>query len=1063
MGFIKKETIEKVWEASNLVDVIGEHVTLKKAGSTYKGLSPWTDEQTGSFMVSPSKGIWKDFSSGKGGNSAVSFLMAKTGCTYPEAIEALAKKYAIEVEYEDSKQAKAYHEKQEKREALRPLLEATIRKYEEQFKALPEDHPAKLEVFGKRGYSMETVEEYRIGYAPGQKFIFNLCKEQGRIKDAQALGLISETNDKWVDRVIYPLIERKGSSLLPVGLAGRRLSNNDKYSKWMNSADSELYKKDTFWYGLNKGKDEIVKRGEAWLVEGYNDVIAWQTHGILNTIASCGTAIADRQILTLKKFCSKIIFCLDQDKAGIKAMLKYIPEFLKAGFRVQIVSLTPGLDPDDFVRVFADTIAKESLEVFHTPEYRTDGFKFLMDHSFKGKDVVAIAQEAKKLTELIAKIQDVPMQDLYLVWLAKESKTTATQLKKYLKYSEEEQKEEKPTGNNDEIYILPKGIKEPIEKYRKTIEQYQMFIANNQIWVQGADGPPYNFRSVSNFSIEIIQHMQDEKFPMKLVRIKNIHGLERIFDMQSSDMNSPQMFENAVTAHGNFRWKGGRKEHELLKTYLFDGMGTGRKIDVLGWQPEGFWVWNNKITVPAQDSIKVDDNGVFEKDGVMYYVPSANQIYRNNLYKFEAQKKVISIETNGLTFQNYVSQVIKVHRAHGMMGILFSVASMFQDIVVSQINSFPMLFLFGPASSGKDLLADCCQSFFGIPQTAINLEGGVSTIKAQVREFAQFSNTISQLSEYKNGDPKLDGVLKGLWDRRGYKRGNIDSHVGTESIPILSSVIMTGNYAPDQEALITRLIWNFMDKTTFTDEEIKDYEILSDMNKKGISGFTNLFLNHREHIKNNFKFKFREFKATLSQRHDEANSRMITNLSVLGTFFQMFQNVPEIHFPFSHEEMMKHFDKTIEMQMNKMSTASIINRWWDCFLASMRGTLADQIKVGRDIKLEGDHLYFNFTSCYNRVSRQWYVQYRDAAPAKGVMMDSLKKDKAWIDAKAGVRFAPGRDSKATSAYMINLQEVPIMDEIKFAVDFQVHENSLFPSPATPEEQKNDTGQEDLPF
>ncbi len=1062
MPFIKKDTIEKIWEASDLVEVIRDYVDLKKSGATFKGLSPWTDEQSGSFMVSPSKGIWKDFSSGKGGNSAISFVMAKTGCTYPEAIETLARKYSIELEYDDSKQAQTYHEKQEKREALRPLLEATIRKYEEQFHALPEDHPAKLEVYLKRKYTKELAEEYRIGYAPGHQFIYNLCKEQGRVKDAQEIGLVSDKNqDKWVDRVIYPLIERKGSSLLPVGLAGRSLSNDKKYAKWLNSSDSELYKKDTFWYGLHEARESIVKKGEAWLVEGYNDVIAWQTHGIKNTIASCGTAISPRQMKLLKKLCDRIVFCLDQDAAGIAAMLKYIPEFMKLQFRVQIVTLTPGMDPDDFVRLYEATIQTEGLGELNKTTYREDGFKFLMDYSFMDKDAVAIAQEAKKLTELIAQIEDVSMQDLYLKWLAKESGTTVTQLKKYKKYAEVKEIEVK--WQPDTFYELPEGIKEPVEKLRPIIERYEMFQANNQIWVQSNEGPPFHFRSVSNFSIEIIQHMQDEKFPMKLVRIKNIHNLERIFDMQSADMNSPQMFENAVTAHGNFRWKGGRKEHELLKTYLFDGMGTGRKIDVLGWQPEGFWVWNNKITVPKLQPINIDENGVFEKDEVMYYVPSANQIYRNNLYKYEAQKKLVSISPEKLTFQNYAAQVIKVHRNHGMMGILFSIASMFQDIVVSQINSFPMLFLFGPASSGKDLLADCCQSFFGHPQTAINLEGGVSTIKAQVREFAQFSNTISQLSEYKNGDPKLDGVLKGLWDRRGYKRGNIDSHVGTESIPILSSVIMTGNYAPDQEALITRLIWNFMDKTSFDDSEIKEYEKLADMNKKGISGFTDVFLAHRESVKNNFKVKFREFKATLSQRHEEANSRMITNLSVLGTFYQMFQNVPEVHFPFTHVDMMAHFDKTIELQMNKMSTASIINRWWDCFLASMRGTLADQIKVGRDIKLEGDNLYFNFTSCYNRVSRQWYVQYRDSAPAKGVMMDSLKKDKAWIDAISGVRFAPGRDSKATSAYQVNLQQIPISDEIKFAVDFQVHENSLFPSPATPEEKTDDNGQPDLPF
>ena len=347
-------------------------------------------------------------------------------------------------------------------------------------------------------------------------------------------------------------------------------------------------------------------------------------------------------------------------------------------------------------------------------------------------------------------------------------------------------------------------------------------------------------------------------------------------------------------------------------------------------------------------------------------------------------------------------------------------------------------------------------------QTAINLEGGVSTIKAQVREFAQFSNTISQLSEYKNGNPQLDGVLKGLWDRRGYKRGNIDSHVGTESIPILSSVIMTGNYAPDQEALITRFIWNFMDKTTFTDEEIKNYEKLSDMTKKGISGFTDTFLKHRESVKNNFKYKFREFKATLSQRHENANGRMVQNISVLGTFYQMFKDV--VDFGFTQQDMLDHFDKTLELQMNKMNSASTINRWWDCFLASMRGTVADQIMVNRDMKLEGDKLYFNFTSCYNRVSRQWYTQYRDNAPAKGVMMDSLKKDPSWIDNLAAVRYGPGKDGKTTSAYVVNLNEIPIQDDIKWAMEFQTSQNSLFPSPATPEGQKNSKGKGDeLPF
>jgi len=195
------------------------------------------------------------------------------------------------------------------------------------------------------------------------------------------------------------------------------------------------------------------------------------------------------------------------------------------------------------------------------------------------------------------------------------------------------------------------------------------------------------------------------------------------------------------------------------------------------------------------------------------------------------------------------------------MGILFGISSIFQDIVVKELSSFPILFLYGPPSSGKDQLAEVVQGFMGMPQTAINLEGTASTTKAQIREFAQFGNGISQLSEYKPGDPGIDGILKGLWDRRGYKRGNIESHVGTDSIPILSSAIITSNFYPDQEALITRLVSNLMDRTTFSEQEDKHYAELSDLIKKGFSGLTNQFMIHRKDVEDQFKAQFRAFKS----------------------------------------------------------------------------------------------------------------------------------------------------------------------------------------------------------
>lgn len=1065
MGYIKPETIDQIFEATDTLKVLEDYAQFKKKGANYFAKSPFTDEQSASFSYSPSKGVWKCFSTGKGGNSAVSFLMEKEGFTYPEALEHLAKKFNVTIQYEDGARAKEVAVLEERRKDLRPVLQSTILQFQKAFEALPDDHDAKKEVFGHRQYTTDIVEKYTIGYAPGGDFIYKLCAAHGKVDEAHAIGIIDKDKkrDKWVNRVIYPLMERKGTTLFPVGIAGRRLGNDPKYAKWMNSADSELYNKSKFWYGLENAREAIVKTGEAWILEGYNDVIGWQTNGIKNSIASSGTAIATGQVKLLSKLCKKVILCFDADKAGRAAILKHIPMFLRSGYRVQLVSLKDGVDPDDFIRKYKVASRKSDLSrPSLNAKYRQDGFGYLMREKFKGKDSVEKISEAKKLAQILKKVDDEGMYILYSDWLKKESGVTAAQIKSWLKIQQEEVKELKP--DSDEYYILPKNVTKKLDELRPTIERYQMFVANSQIWVQVGTEPPFSFKSVSNFSIEIIQHMQDEKRPMKLVRVKNIHGNKKIFDMLSSDMNAQQSFENAVTDHGNFRWKGARKEHEMLKTYLFDSMGIGRKIDVLGWQPEGFWCWNNRVKIPGKDYLEVDENGVFDLNDVSYYVPSANQIYRSNLYKYEAQKKIVSVTPQNLSFTNYASQVIKVHRAHGMMGILFSIASIFQDVVVSELGMFPMLFLFGPPSSGKDQLAACCQRFFGTPQTAINLEGNVSTIKAQVREFAQFSNTISQLSEYKPGNPSLDGVLKGLWDRRGYKRGNVDSHVGTESIPILSSVLMTGNFAPEQEAVITRFMWCNMNKESFNEEEDKEYEKLADMTAKGISGFTDIFLNHRETVKNNFKEKFRTFKATLKERHQDVNGRMIENLSVMGTFYQMFQNVPEVSFPFTHNEMMDHFANVIQQQMNKLSSASIINRWWDCFIASMRGTLTDQIRYGRDFNISGDILYFQFTSCFNRVQRQWFSQYKDNSPGKSIMAEALKKEKFWVEEKATHRYTPGRQGRVTSAYAVSLKEISVADEIRYAADFQSHENSMFP-PATPQEKLNieDEDAEDLPF
>lgn len=586
-------------------------------------------------------------------------------------------------------------------------------------------------------------------------------------------------------------------------------------------------------------------------------------------------------------------------------------------------------------------------------------------------------------------------------------------------------------------YDLPKEVKVPFSDLDNDIINYSLFIANSKIYIlRGKTGAQY-FESISNFEIEILQHIQDEKHPMKLLKVKNVFGLERIFDIESDLFNTLGSFENSIARQGNFLFTGNPSDFKSLKAFLFDKMGNGEKIDILGYQVGyNFWIWNNKVNLLNGESIDIDDNGIFIYDKKSFYVPSANKIYINKITAYPSQKKMKLIDSE-IPMSLYLQQMITVHKEFAISGILFTISSIFQDIVVNEIGNFPILFLYGPASTGKDQLAECCQSFFGNPQTVINLEGGASTLKGQIRKFAQFTNIICHLSEYKRGDLKLDGTIKAFWDRRGYEFGTLESKTSTDSVPILSSTLLTGNEYPEKEALISRLLWAEFHQTTFSLEETRNYDILKDWTKKGISHFTDELLNHRALFEENFRNEYRRCKKTLTPLIEVQQTRVIGNLSVLGATYEVFKDM--ISFPFTYNEMVAHFKKCTENQTSKLNSSSIGTKFWDCFLASMRGNKDDRIVVFRDLKLEGYNLYFQFTSCYNKIQRQWALQYKETAPNKGVIQDYIKKQSCFIKEISSVKYAKGKDARNTSGYLIDVSKLQIQEEIVSAIEWQICE------------------------
>lgn len=1126
MPYIKKAFAEDLLDKVDILDIVSDYTEVKKKGTHFFGLSPFQKEKTASFWVDKVKQRFYCKSSDKSGN-AITFLMEADNLSYPEAIETIAKKYGIPVDYEDKKFAEKRAKQIAKKDGLRPVLQSALAHYKNAFKELPADHVGKKEVVGKRKYTDEIICDWGIGFAPGQRFISDKLVDAKLVEQGKEISLIGEKFDKYWQRIIYPIYDIKG---LLIGFAGRDVSGHEKAAKWINPAESILYEKNKTWFALNRAAREIVNVGEANIVEGYNDVIAWHENGLINTIAPCGTSITESQIKILKKYTSKINFTFDDDKAGNKAMLRYIAIFLEHGFTVNI-QRTAGLDPDDFVRAHkteidnqksiflgikaiknkedlllegikfinngdvireidasSDTAEKYALEkTLEEVGDKIDGFAYLMKHYVKGTPVEK-SKAAYKMCEIIAKIPDEALVAIYTPWVSKESKVSVTKIREWVKQAqakfeaEEEARKKKQQKNNDKIdyrqyeYTLPDQVTTKWEDVRDDVYKYGVFASDNRMWVKTGKEGEYTFKHITNCSVQILQHMTDEERPMKLLKVVNIHNMEKIFDCPSENIDSPQRFSTTLANVGNFVFTGGNPDFIKLRVYLFEKMGTGRKIEVLGHQPEGFWVWNNLIQLYDGTTIEIDDKGVFVHDKVSYYVPSANSIYKNNPNKYVPQKR-FQVQQAKVTSKTFYSKALQVFGEFAISSILFSITSLFQDIVEKEMNSFPILFLYGPAGTGKDKLSGFMQSFYGTPQTAQNLEGDNSTPKSKIIKLAMFYNGMIEFSEYKRGNDKLDGAIKGIWDRNGYDRGNILSKIGLESVPILSSLVLTGNDYPNQEAVITRFFVNEITKNEFTEKETKRFEEFVDMGSNGYSSYSVEILKHRKTFEKSFVTKFRSFKTSFKEQVPDAIGRMVDNASVFGATYEIFKDI--LDFPFSFTEMEAHFIKSLEKQTRKLQSEGIINKWWDCFLYGIKSPENIRLIYKEDFKIERRLISFHFNQVYAKMAQLWpLINKYEAIPGKTFLIDKLKSSEGFVKYHTkGLKMDAGRNVKTSSGYEMDLHKTGVYDEIFDATAYQesklqekigqgnvfvpapeVDELTYIP-PATPTEKKNSKEEE----
>lgn len=1088
MSYIKKEFIDRLISDADIVQVFSANEeSLKKKGVTYQCLSPYATEKTASCVVFPKTQTFKDFSSGNSGN-VITYLMHKKSLTYAQAVEELAKIQGKTVEYEKPEIAEKQKQKQAAEKDLRKYLESISKKFQEELFKLPEDHPAWKEI-AKRKYTDDEVKFWELGYAPGNNFMYSLFSQFGSVEIGKKLGLINDKNqDKLWDKLIYPIYDDRGKI---TGFASRQLNEDPNFAKWMNPSENDLYHKSIQLFGLHLAKTAIIKQNRVFVTEGYNDVIAWHKYGLENTVGICGTAFTVKQMEMLKKLTTKVTLCFDGDKAGQKKIAEYTQHLLRLGFGVEVCILPGSLDPDDYSRkfryfppvYFADGKTEKTISLEETLQsYTQNGFEYLMAEKIQG-DELDRNNGIKEIVKTISNISDSGLKNIYTEKLTKEAKLKPAIVKQLFKEQEAENVKFINAGN--EKYQLPKGITITVEEIDAIVTKYELLIDNNQIYMVDDMSEPIHFRSVSNFSIQILQHMNDDKFPKKLLSICNFKGDERIFDVPANTLNAPQRFKDALSDQGNYRFEGNQKDLDKLAAYLFDQMGVGRKVDVLGWNPEGFFCWNNVATIPGKQSISITKDGIFHYDGHTYYVPSANEIYRNNPYRFAKQKKLM-LKSASFPIEDYLSQVYKVHREFAIPGILFAFATAHQDLIFEIAKGFPEFFLYGPASSGKDQLFSCIKRMFGLTETdSISLQNAQSTGKGKIRVFAETSNMVVHLSEFTNSIKDDTGMLKGLWEKTGYTMGTIDSKVSTDTVPILSSALVTGNEYPTDTALLSRLVFGEMTRNTFNEEEKEDYKKLAKMLTEPVTSFMDKVVWERKAFEDNFRDKFNLWKKTLSARKpfEGAIDRIITNYAILGATYDVLREVNAFIFPFSLDEMLKTFDSFVTNLRSKISSASIFIKFWDLFLLGLRGNSTSHLREGRDFRIEGNILSIQFTNVYLNIQKEWFPRFSESCPGKKTFEDEIKKESYFIE--------PGKmkmvkddivdgklveKSTSCSVYKLDLSKMPedTRENIESTVYWQRQSRdsngNLFPeSPATPEIShggKNNiakSGKLDFPF
>lgn len=586
---ISQKTIDKIFSTIRVEEIIGEYVQLKRAGSNFKGLSPFHEEKTPSFVVSPSKQIWKDFSSGKGG-TAITFLMEIEGFTYPEALRHAAKKYGIEIEEDQVEYSEEQKKAQSEREILYKIHEIANTFFQENLWETEEGKTIALSYFKERELHDDIIKKFQLGYSPEKKNAFTeyaLAKGyEKEILEKSGISIFPENSpsgiDRFRERVIFPIHSFSGRVL---GFGARILKSNVKTAKYLNSPETEIYHKSNVLYGLNQSKQAISRENLCLLVEGYMDVISLHQSGIENVVASSGTALTTEQIKLIKRLTENVTILFDGDAAGIKASFRSIDMLLSEGMNIRVVLFPDGDDPDSFARKnprdFVEDFIKNQAKDFID-------FKAEILLKEANNDPIKKAEAIRDIVKSIGFVSNALKQEVYLKQVSTQFGLSEQSLFNELGVQKQVVQQQKPAEKREANVVKLEKVQEfsetinPLLVLEEKLVELMLKFGQFKLFRKTPDNENYETTVIE----EIINHLEEDQYqpisPLNQKIIEEIKAGIQQNELRSSDFFKTFMDEEVVTktadalinAHETSNWEKHNiyfsKEEELVDKIVKD-------------------------------------------------------------------------------------------------------------------------------------------------------------------------------------------------------------------------------------------------------------------------------------------------------------------------------------------------------------------------------------------------------------------------------------------------------------------------------------------------------------